>query len=566
MPSFELEAHSHTNPGKKRSNNEDSAAYFQPDNLRDLEGSGSLYIVADGVGGEALGERASQYAVQKLLYEYYQHPELPPVDRLRQAIRQASTDIFNYASSAAHVNRMATTLVAAVVLNDKLIVANVGDSRAYLIRGAEVIQVSHDHNLVGELVRNGSLTEEEALSAKVRNRLTRSVGGEPDTTVDFFERTLLPGDKILLCSDGLTRYALRSDISTLTREGSPEVIANRLVDFANQHGGADNISVVVVAVGKLITTPTMRLRQGQTPVESDILKTSPGDQATRRLQRKSIFDLSYLLEEIPPNLRKYLIGAFLFMVIVLLALCVTLVVLLNQMTTGSKGTPTGSTSDPKLTQTVTVNITSTPNLKQGEPGAGDEIIHQETVTPTVTVTLTPSPTASITPTSASSSQLDLSLQPACRYPIQTQDDGPYNILEKLGAVDPNNLVTYVKCALSSPSCTYDKDPTSLKNGDYLILYFTPDCEKLSGYGVTVVDCQYSVLENEQVKDILKKMKIPNFSDSKTIQEYTNSISCVVNQDADCTQDKINDLQPKWQIMIPQVRPKDCTNAKGTPVQ
>lgn len=238
-----------THQGRERPNNEDFVAFHDPTSQVDLQSSGRLYIVADGVGGASLGERASQYAAQKVLQEYYLHPDIEPGERLTQFIRQAGNDIYEFAAKSSHLKRMATTIVAAVLRENELTVANVGDSRAYLIRGGKAVQITRDHSLVGEMMRNGFMSEEEAMQSKFKNRITRSVGGEKDVRVDIFADTnIKAGDKILLCSDGLTSYATRADLVGMASYGTPNDIASRMVDFANQKGGADNISVLLVAI------------------------------------------------------------------------------------------------------------------------------------------------------------------------------------------------------------------------------------------------------------------------------------------------------------------------------
>ena len=264
-----------TDIGKHRRNNEDFVASFEPADANELQSSGCLYVVADGVGGAAQGERASRFAAQKLLYEYYRRPEVDPADRLRQIIEQINEDIHSY--SIEHNTRMATTIVAVVVRAGQLYLANVGDSRIYLIRDGVARQLNRDHSLVGEMVAHGEMTESEALESKVKNTLTRSVGGEPVVNVDVYPpMSLKPGDKILLCSDGLTRYALSEDISGLTREGPLEEIAQRLVDFANGRGGADNVSVVIVSYqGENRLTPAIRSALPQAVPELEEYATEP---------------------------------------------------------------------------------------------------------------------------------------------------------------------------------------------------------------------------------------------------------------------------------------------------
>ena len=144
---------------------------------------------------------------------------------------------------------MATTMVAAVVVKNRLFVANVGDSRAYLIRNGNVRQITRDHSMVEEWVRDGIMTEEEARVSKKRNQLSRSIGGEPDVSVDIFEDIPLQlGDKILLCTDGLTRYARPEDIKRFCASGQPVDIAKTMVRFANQSGGADNTTVTLIEI------------------------------------------------------------------------------------------------------------------------------------------------------------------------------------------------------------------------------------------------------------------------------------------------------------------------------
>ncbi len=244
---FRLHPAGLTDVGQKRPHNEDFIGYFEPSSPKEVLESGCLYVVADGVGGAAQGERASKYAVQKLLYAYYQRTTLPPGERLQSIIQEIGNDIYAYGRSP-HGARMATTLVAAVVWRETLIVANVGDSRAYLLRAGEARQITQDHSLVAEMVRNGLLTEEEAEESQYKNRLTRSLGGEANPKVDIFEEPLAEGDRILLCSDGLSRYATPADIVRLTADATPEEAVQRLVDFANQQGGADNISAILIAV------------------------------------------------------------------------------------------------------------------------------------------------------------------------------------------------------------------------------------------------------------------------------------------------------------------------------
>jgi PPM family protein phosphatase len=258
----------------RRNNNEDSIAYFEPVISAELKNYGCLYIVADGVGGAAHGKPASEYAARKGLYDYYptydpNDPDafaqsisiaIEPLECLCSILKNINEDIYDYASR--NDMRMATTIVAAVVREGILYVANVGDSRAYLIREGLATQINRDHSLVGEMVRYGEMTEIQAMESDLKNRLTRSLGGDPDVAVEVYPpRQLQNGDLILLCTDGLTRYASVEDIARMTLMGNPEEISKRLEQFAMDCGGADNVSVVVVAY-----QPNWTLEPPTTPI------------------------------------------------------------------------------------------------------------------------------------------------------------------------------------------------------------------------------------------------------------------------------------------------------------
>lgn len=233
--------------GRKKRNNEDYVTSFIPEKQADLTNNGSLFILADGVGGASLGEIASKYAADLVLHDYYHDSDLDPGERLVQAFMKANRDIYSFAEESERHTKMATTLVAALIFINKLIVANVGDSRAYLIRKGQIKQITRDHSVVAEMVRNGSMTEAEAQVSSIRNRLSRSIGGQQDVTVDLFPPIPLEiGDRILLCSDGLSRYAAPQDLVNMASNGDLKENAQRLIRFANHQGGVDNISVIII--------------------------------------------------------------------------------------------------------------------------------------------------------------------------------------------------------------------------------------------------------------------------------------------------------------------------------
>ncbi len=242
---FDFDAKSHM--GRKPRNNEDYVAFHVPAKEKDRIEQGALFIIADGVGGAEAGEFASQYAAEKVIFEYYKHSTLPVSERLVTAIHQANRDIFTHALDNAPEGGMATTLVAALLVKNKLYVANVGDSRAYLLTNAGIRQISNDHNLVGEMVSSGVMSEAAARSLTVKNQLTRSIGGGLDVKVDLFgPLPIQQGDRILLCTDGLTRYTTEGDLIGLAGSDKLEDDVIKLVSFAIDSGGEDNVSLILI--------------------------------------------------------------------------------------------------------------------------------------------------------------------------------------------------------------------------------------------------------------------------------------------------------------------------------
>lgn len=242
--------------GKKRDNNEDYSKSYEPPTFRELNQSGRLYVVADGMGGHQQGEKASSFAVETLLKFYYEAPEIPPEKRLNDIIKQINLKLVEYSEkNLPRGEKTGTTLVVAVIRQGKFLVANVGDSRAYLIRDGKIKQITRDHSFVAEMVRAGTLSEAEARESKYRSRLSRSVGGAADLEVDIHPPTRLRrGDIILLCTDGLTGHVSEKDILQSVH-GSAKDIAERLISLANERGGADNITASVIKYGETFSLP-----------------------------------------------------------------------------------------------------------------------------------------------------------------------------------------------------------------------------------------------------------------------------------------------------------------------
>lgn len=247
-----IESYCLTDKGLKREINEDSVGSHEPQDSAQIKKSGCLYVVADGLGGHEYGEKASALAVETLLKVYFEAPDIAPEKRLRDIIQQINQSLISFTKkNLQEGQKTATTVVAAVVRKNSLLAANVGDSRAYLIRDGKIRQVTNDHSLVGELVRAGTITEVEAQESKFKNRLSRSVGSDPKLEVELYPPiSLRQGDIILLCTDGLTQYATAQILLEAASVGTAKEIAERLIRFAKSKGGTDNITAAVIKYGK----------------------------------------------------------------------------------------------------------------------------------------------------------------------------------------------------------------------------------------------------------------------------------------------------------------------------
>lgn len=238
--------------GRLRTRNQDTVRACEPDDPLTISNYGRLYIVADGaggVGGANAGKIASRYAANKVRHLYYRSSHTKVGYRLKEAMLAANDAIHDHVNRPGRAMSMATTMVAAVIQEDTLTVANVGDSRAYLYRNNKIQQITIDHSLVAGLLADGVITKEEAADHPQRNVILHSLGTAPHSPrIDIFEQKLLQDDLILLCTDGLTRYATEEQLQTLIKNGPTDQAARRLVDFANNAGGADNVSVAVLRV------------------------------------------------------------------------------------------------------------------------------------------------------------------------------------------------------------------------------------------------------------------------------------------------------------------------------
>ncbi len=206
----------------------------------------NLFLVADGMGGHKAGDFASRKTVEIMVEEIEGNSKESPVVVLREAIEKANDAIYRLASQDEDMEGMGTTLVAASLIGDRLQVANVGDSRLYVI-GEEITQITVDHSLVEEMVRVGTIDKEMAKSHPRKNIITRAVGVMPTIQPDFFTVTIKKGEQVLLCTDGLTNMLEDEEISKIVKSrGTVEEKVKTLVAEANRRGGKDNISVVLL--------------------------------------------------------------------------------------------------------------------------------------------------------------------------------------------------------------------------------------------------------------------------------------------------------------------------------
>lgn len=225
-----------TDAGKVRELNEDA---FLADGL--------VFAVADGMGGHQAGEVASALALDIIRASFKKIPADNLEDYTQEVIKKANLKIFNQARTKSDQQGMGTTLTLAVPHQNKILIAQVGDSRAYHLQGDKLAQVTTDHSLVQNMVAEGRLSSEEAQVHPLRSVITRALGAEEAIEVDFVDFEVKEGDKILLATDGLTSMLKEKEIAQIVEENKePEAICGALVEEANQKGGLDNITVVLI--------------------------------------------------------------------------------------------------------------------------------------------------------------------------------------------------------------------------------------------------------------------------------------------------------------------------------
>ena len=268
-PSLHLIAGGDTRQGKGHAQNEDNfwlpAADWplrQTQNApapQQLAHKGYLYVVADGVGGHAKGNEASRIAVERIPAVYYQHPSQDIADSLTRAIRAANQQIYNQAQQPNHYG-MSSTVAAAVIRGQELVTANLGDSRVYLLRNGSLQRLTADHTWIAEQEARGTLTPEEAASHPQRGVLTHALGISLEARPDIRAYAIAPGDRLLLCSDGVWGM-IEAEIGAYLQNASPQQAATALVNRVAALGGADDATAIVVEVKRRNVSGMLTLKK-----------------------------------------------------------------------------------------------------------------------------------------------------------------------------------------------------------------------------------------------------------------------------------------------------------------
>jgi len=261
-----------SSPGPVRPKNEDYVGFWKPEEAEEKRTRGAIAVLADGVGGLGRGDIASRLAVEAALKTFRE-------GKIGDGAQKVLTQVFNAANLAVYDKgqekqgraRMATTLAVALFQRNQVCVGNVGDSRVYVVRRGEIKQITTDHSYIAMQRKLGLVTEEEAKVSEYRSVLTRSVGQDPFVRLDYEEETVLKGDRIVLCSDGLHSFVTDTDICNIVSRCTPAQACRQLVALAEQRGTDDNVSVQVVQVDEVEKVVYFL----GSPVYMDPVETSP---------------------------------------------------------------------------------------------------------------------------------------------------------------------------------------------------------------------------------------------------------------------------------------------------
>lgn len=371
-PGTELTIGARTDVGRLRDHNEDSLWAEKPEDTSIRHAKGVLLIVADGMGGHAAGELASKIAITTLVHEYYAAPPGDIPHALLQAINLANQAIYDEAARDQSKRGMGTTCVATVIRDDLCYVLNVGDSRLYRLRQGRLEQLTQDHSWVMEQVRAGILTAAEAATHPYKNIVTRSLGPSPHVEPDLAQYELEAGDVLLLCSDGLDVTMADEQIrQVLEANPTPQSAADELVRQANNNGGPDNISVIVVRIEHVSAgTGESRVEHGSNTNPFPATETAGLDTLPLEVEGQTVEPLP----EPMPRLPRWLIGVGVALV---LGLLLFLFLLSRQFIFIPEQSPLAT---PTVAAPATATVLATPTT---------------TITPSPTATVAPSPTNTV---------------------------------------------------------------------------------------------------------------------------------------------------------------------------
>ena len=373
-----------TDVGVVRDHNEDWVTIEDPSDAA-MKRRGRLFIVADGMGGYQAGEVASRIAGETVRREYYADPSDDPTARLRNAVQSANREVHGSAQSSTSHTGMGTTMVVTALIDNKAYIASVGDSRAYVVHQGVLSQITQDHSFVGEQIRAGILTKEQARVHPQRNVITRALGSQSTVQVDTFVGELSEGDVLVMCTDGLTGHVPEDRIRDVVTQLPPDQAISQLIQMAKDDGGTDNITTIVLRVGPplfngAITAP-LAGPQGET---TTVMMPQPQAKAT-------------LARSAAPPRRRGRAGVVWLVIGVLIALMAVVAVGVVVLSTSGllrgvlgKVTPTATATAalPQVTPTVTpAEATTTATL----------LPPTSTIAPTSTFTPTPTQTPTHTP-------------------------------------------------------------------------------------------------------------------------------------------------------------------------
>lgn len=232
--------------GKVREINQDAYFYLEDEKL-------PIFIIADGMGGHKAGEVASNTAISTIVSHYQENKqkiidgEMFIPEFINESVSLANEKLIYESENDDELKGMGTTITMCLILDNELYIGHVGDSRAYLLRDDKLTQLTQDHSLVGELLRTGSITKEEALSHPKKNVILRAIGTDKELKTDVFTKDLKAKDKIILCTDGLTNMVSEERIlETINMEEDPSEVCTKLVNISNEIGGIDNTTIMLI--------------------------------------------------------------------------------------------------------------------------------------------------------------------------------------------------------------------------------------------------------------------------------------------------------------------------------